>query len=165
MFQWPIKGELARGRRPGVEGKRGNQVPKSEADAWIKEAKKQGIRSIICLLDERQLRFYEKLPVDLVSYYRSQGLNVIHINAPNMRKPPLSDQHLEEVWNAYRRLEKPVLVHCSAGIGRTGAAVRYIKANLLKRSRCPTNSRPLPWYQRSTVMKVHASCSSQSCAW
>ena len=133
MFQWPIKGKLVRGRRPGVEGKRGSQVPKSVVDAWIKEAKVRGIRSIICLLDERQLRFYEKLPVDLVPYYRSKGLNVVHVNAPNMRKPPLSDQHLKEVWIAYRRLEKPVLVHCSAGIGRTGAAARYIKRQVATR--------------------------------
>lgn len=83
-----IKGQLARGRRPGGEGKRGRQVPRSVVDDWIREAKAQAIRSIICLLDERQLRFYEELPVDLVSYYRSRGLNVVHINAPNMRKPP-----------------------------------------------------------------------------
>jgi Protein-tyrosine phosphatase len=130
-MQWSIKGKLARGRRPGVEGKRGSQVPKSVVDAWIKEAKAQGIRSTIVLLDGGQLRFYEKLPGgDLIRYYRSKGLNVVHLNAPNMRKPPLSDQHLKEVWIAYRHLEKPVLVHCSAGIGRTGAAVRCIKERL-----------------------------------
>ena len=128
MFRWAIKGQLARGRRPGVEGKRGRQVRTAVVDAWIKEAKEAGIRSMICLLDERQLRFYEELPVDLVSYYRSKGLTAVHIKAPNMRKPPLSDQHLKEVWSAYRRLQKPVLVHCSAGIGRTRAAVRYIKS-------------------------------------
>jgi protein-tyrosine phosphatase len=128
MFRWSLKGELARERRPGLEGKRGSQVPKSVVDAWIKEAKAQGIRSIICLLDEHQLRFYEGLPVDLVSYYRSKGLKVFHINAPNMREPPLSDQHLKEVWSAYRQLQKPVLLHCSAGIGRTGAAARHIKS-------------------------------------
>jgi hypothetical protein len=53
MFQWPIKSQLARGRRPGVERKRGSQVPRSVVDAWIKEVKAQGICSIICLLDER----------------------------------------------------------------------------------------------------------------
>jgi|HubBroStandDraft_6_1064221.scaffolds.fasta_scaffold773276_1 hypothetical protein len=134
MFRWAIKQQLARGRRPGVERKRGTQVPRSAVDAWIKEAKGTcGIRSVIVLLDERQLRFYEKLPMDLVSYYRSKGLKVAHVNAPNMRKPPLSDQHLGEVWRAYQRLEKPVLLHCSAGIGRTGHSLRFIKEQIATR--------------------------------
>jgi hypothetical protein len=131
MLRWAIKGELARGRRPGVELERGSQVPKAVVDAWIKEAQESyGIRSIICLLDEKQLRFYEKLPMDLVSYCKSKGLDVARIAAPNMRRPPLSDEHLEKVWSAYQRLAKPVLVHCSAGIGRTGHSIRYIKERL-----------------------------------
>jgi protein-tyrosine phosphatase len=130
MFKWAIRGKLARGRRPGLEASRGSRVPTSAVDTWIKEAKAQGIRSVIVLLDERQLKFYEKLPADLISYYRSKGLYVAHVNAPNMRKPPLSDQHLKMVWRAYLHLEKPVLVHCSAGIGRTGAAIRCIRQQL-----------------------------------
>jgi protein tyrosine phosphatase len=127
IFRWTIKSHLARGSRPGVGRTRGSQVQKSVVDAWIKQAKVCGIRSIICLLDEHQLKFYEKLPVDLVSYYRAEGFDVAHIPAPNMRQPTLSDQHLKQVWSAYKRLEKPVLLHCSAGIGRSGAAVRYIR--------------------------------------
>jgi protein-tyrosine phosphatase len=130
MFRWVIQQQLARGRRPGIEGKRGSQVAKSVVDNWIKEAKALGIRSVIVLLDDRQLRFYQELPTDLGSYYRRKGLNVAHINAPNMRRPPLSDQHLKEIWKAYQRLEKPVLVHCSAGIGRTGAVMSDIRSRL-----------------------------------
>ena len=129
MFRWVIKQHLARGRRPAVVGKRG-QVAKSVVNAWIREAKAQGIRSVICLLDERQLRRYEALPVNLVSYCRSKGLNVVHINAPNMRRPPLSDQHLKEVWKAYKQLEHPVGVFCSAGIGRTRHAIACLKQHL-----------------------------------
>ena len=130
MFRWVIKQQLARGRRPGVEGKRGSQVAKSVVDNWIKEAKALGIRSIILLLDQRQLRFYEDLQTDLVSYYRQKGLNVVHIEAPNMRRPPLSNRHLKAVWSAYERLPKPVLLHCSACVGRAPAAARYVKQKI-----------------------------------
>ena len=130
MVRWSTKQQLARGRRPGVEGKRGRQVRKSTVDTWIQEVKAHGIRSIVVLLDERQLRFYQELQPDLVSYYRSKGFQAAHINAPNMRRPPLSDKNLKDVWKAYQHLEKPVLIHCSAGIGRTGHAVRHIKERL-----------------------------------
>jgi hypothetical protein len=142
MFRWTTEQQLARGRRPGIERKRGSQVPRSVVDAWIKEAKETyGIRSVIVLLDERQLRFYEKLPESLVSHYRSKGLQVVHVNAPNMRRPPLSDKHLNEVWRAYQRLKKPILIHCSAGIGRTGAAARYIKQQIATRVLSPDLAR------------------------
>ena len=49
-------------------------VPKSVVDAWLKKARTRfGIRSIICLLDHRQLRLYLELKMDLISYDRASG--------------------------------------------------------------------------------------------
>ena len=130
MFRWVIEGALAGGPRPKVRNKPLSQVSRSIVDEWIKKAKRNGIRSVICLLDESQLRLYGNPPRGLVSYYRANGLHAEHIPVRNYRHPALSNGQLKKVWKAYMRLEKPVLMHCSAGIGRTGKAVSYIKRRL-----------------------------------
>ena len=131
MFEWAIKGKLIRGPRPRNGNNRLGQVPKSSVDAWLQAAKKRyGVRSIICLLHRQEFQRYKEVSENLVAYYRFQGFAVNHIPQRNLRKPPLSPRDLRMVWKAYERLEKPVLVHCSAGISRTGIAVRYIKARV-----------------------------------
>jgi len=66
MFRWVIKGQLAGGPRPRVKQKPTSHVPRQTVDAWLRKAKITfAIRSIICLLDEQQLRLYADLRVGL----------------------------------------------------------------------------------------------------
>jgi protein tyrosine/serine phosphatase len=90
----------------------------------------RGIKSIICLLGDDQLSLYRDLPSGLLEYYRAKGFEVSHIRAADHQRPALSQQHLHAVWEEYQHLTKPILVHCSAGIDRTGAAVKHILAML-----------------------------------
>src|SRR5215470_11029317 len=129
MFRWAIDGKLARGPRPGFWMGHA-RVPKKTVDAWINAAKKLGIRSVICLITENQLRVYEKLPTDLIPYYQSHGLKAMHIPCSCGQRPPLSKSEFKEVWKTYKRFQKPVLIHCSAGVSRTGAAVSHLKRSL-----------------------------------
>ena len=41
--------------------------------------------------------------------------------------PPLDADALERIAQAYATLPKPALVHCSAGVDRTGRALEYLK--------------------------------------
>lgn len=101
-------------------------VARTDVDRWLEEVRSVGVKSIICLLAEDQLVLYSSPPSGLVAYYQQAGFSVAHIPAHDHQSPPLTVRHLEQIWNAYQSLPKPVLAHCSAGIDRTGCAIKYI---------------------------------------
>lgn len=136
--KWEIQRKLARTSRPGYSTR--TTIPVERVDRWIAGARKAGIKSIIVLLGPDQMHMYKDVPGGLVNYYRKNGFKVAHVPTVDKHrifikaktKVPkgtewLSQAELDEIYAAYRRLPKPVLVHCSAGIDRSGAAVRYIK--------------------------------------
>ena len=90
------------------------------------------IRSILCLLSEEQLgEFYGANGINLLDLYREQGFVVSHVPVPDYQEPPLSKSNLADIQQALTKLQRPWLIHCSAGIDRTGAAVEFVQNHIL----------------------------------
>ena len=124
--QWVIDGVVAKSQRPGYPA---NRPPLDKMQEWAEIVKSMGIKSILCIIDYPQIEQYDFLNLDgggLFGFYRTLGFKVAHVPADDYKRPPLNDQELDAVWDAFERLEKPVLIHCSAGRDRTGAALDLI---------------------------------------
>ena len=125
--EWVLPELLAKSPRPGYPESEG--ISKEAVDEWIENIRAMGVRSIICFLSDHQLAFYSDLPSGLIQYYRDAGFDVAHIPEDDYKSPPLSEKGVRESVAAFERLEKPVLVHCSAGRARTGVAIDAILIN------------------------------------
>jgi protein tyrosine/serine phosphatase len=122
-MRWVISGALARSTRPGYPSR---NVEKETVLSAIDHWKSEGIRSVICLLSMDELLDYQANDADLLDLYEENDLISRIIPVENHKEYPLNDEEMDAVWMLYQKIEKPVLIHCSAGMDRTGAAVNLI---------------------------------------
>ncbi len=129
-MEWVIRGALARNRRPGYK-KIGDRktVDRDGVGPWLEEVQANGIRGILCLLEASELDLYDWLPGGLLEWYRAQGFQVEHVPIPDHACPIATDDQLRLARAAHERLPTPVLIHCSAGQGRTGAVIKFLQSS------------------------------------
>jgi len=120
-----IPEKLLRSSRPGYGDGRRDSVRHETVQRWIDQVRAAGVASVICLLSEEHLCLYPDGA--LLRFYEMAGFKVCHIPTVDHSLPPLSQSQLNKILAAYRALPKPVLIHCSAGLGRTGVAVEFIR--------------------------------------
>ena len=127
MVQWVIENMLARSSRPGYPSK---SVSVDEVDRWVEQVRAMDIQGVICLLTDDELGFYSRLPEGLLERYRKEGFTVVNIPVTDPVDDPRGQQeskdNRERIYQAFQQLPKPVPVHCSAGVDRTGGTVKYI---------------------------------------
>lgn len=118
----------------------------SEVLEWIRKMRAGGIQTIISLMSPRELGHYatvcSKLGAgDLYGLYKSYGFAVESIawEDPMYRVGQggrfYKDTLLEirqQALDAFDRLQKPVLLHCSSGIQRSSPVAAFIYAHRCK---------------------------------
>lgn len=131
MPNWALEGVIATSPRPGFRPGPEAAVPEGVVEEWLFELEEFGIASIICLIGQDQLWLYRKsVPEGLITRYRQAGFEVAHIPTLDQQTHPFTEEQYELAWAHFQKLPKPVLVHCSAGMDRTGRIVRYLRERM-----------------------------------
>jgi protein-tyrosine phosphatase len=110
-------------QRPGFPGR---FVQGQVVDDWVAYVKKQGVTRVVCLLSDEELKCYPTLTGGLLGVYaREFGPDNV-LWAPTPDKQLLAAEAVRHIcYFLHAAVEKgqSTVVHCSAGIGRTGQAL------------------------------------------
>lgn len=147
ILYWVIPTNLACAHRPlrhhPCYGGSGNNLDSSATQLvkdWVTEIRLCGIKSIISLMHDRDLRCYTSLDLNtanILEFYKQEELVVSHIpwEDPHHKKSSFSEKRKtylkvrEEALAAYDALPKPTLIQCSAGIDRSSPVAAFIYVN------------------------------------
>jgi hypothetical protein len=136
LWIWVIPNSLACSQRPLRDHYRfggRNPLPaeaRPEVERWVDRVVNAGFLAVISLLEEAQHeRYYVRgglnlHPGGLYGYFESRGLLVVRVPCADYQRP--SEDQMKQVLDAFNRLPKPVLLHCSAAIDRTAPIAVYI---------------------------------------
>lgn len=89
----------------------------------------QGLRAIISLT-EQPLTIFKSISMELL---KKIDIIYLHVPVPDQHPPTMEQAHaIVQFIEAMRTQQRPVLVHCHAGIGRTGTILHlyYIAQSL-----------------------------------
>jgi len=91
--------------------------PQVQEDQLVRRIERHGIRSVVCLRGGRPARMTERAT-------ESADATFYNVSMSARRAPP--PDKLLQLWRIAERAERPLLVHCRAGVDRTGLAMAII---------------------------------------